>query len=357
MTRILVAEDDQAVRENIIELLELEGYDVSSAINGQEALMMALSELFDLMICDVMMPVLDGFEVLTRLRKHPSTRALPVIFLTAKTERENQREGMDIGADDYITKPFTRMELLNSIQTRLKKSIDNDTSALNRVQSVDSMTNLLLPLELSEPLSNVLATSERLMDIRDGDSAIRTRHLAGSIRRSAQLMRDISQKYLYLHDLERRYQNDRTSLSTAGTKNTEIHIQEIFLTKLDNLGGHLQIETMETFDCSLPEEDLYMFFDFLLLGIIMESKMDEPVCIRGRLSKENQTYTVEIAYTFDPIRDTDRKLKPYYNQLDKSEWLAMIRIANYLSIGLDFSSNESTGNVLVSLPTPATKDG
>lgn len=119
--RILVIEDQDDVRENIVELLELSNYEVSSAPNGKLGVKMALDSPPDLILCDIMMPEMDGYEVLYLITKNPTTSTLPFIFLTAKAEKTDFRKGMNMGADDYITKPFEEMELLGAIERRLDK--------------------------------------------------------------------------------------------------------------------------------------------------------------------------------------------------------------------------------------------
>lgn len=122
MKRILVIEDNPEVRENLTEILELSGYTVEEAENGKAGVEKALTSPPDLILCDVMMPELDGFGVLQILSKKSTTSAVPFIFLTAKTEKEDLRRGMNLGADDYLTKPIYKDELLQVIQHRLEKS-------------------------------------------------------------------------------------------------------------------------------------------------------------------------------------------------------------------------------------------
>lgn len=121
MTKILVIEDEEPVRSNILEILEAENFEAVGAENGQIGVRLALKHQPDLIICDIMMPELDGYEVLTTLREDPAAATIPFIFLSAKTERDDLRLGMELGADDYITKPCSRTELLSAISTRLKK--------------------------------------------------------------------------------------------------------------------------------------------------------------------------------------------------------------------------------------------
>ena len=122
MKKILLVEDDTSLRENVAELLELSGYNVCSASNGKIAVDMAEKEQPDLVLCDIMMPEMDGYGVLEELSSNETTRDIPFIFVSAKTEREDVRRGMNLGADDYLTKPFEEEELLSAIECRLEKA-------------------------------------------------------------------------------------------------------------------------------------------------------------------------------------------------------------------------------------------
>ena len=121
MEKILVIEDEPGVRENLAEILQLAQYEVVVAVDGMEGIELARQHRPDLIICDVMMPRMDGFEVLKTLQANPELATIPLIFLTAMADLENLREGMDLGADDYLTKPFELDELLISINSRLRK--------------------------------------------------------------------------------------------------------------------------------------------------------------------------------------------------------------------------------------------
>lgn len=122
MKKILLIEDNPEVRENTTEILELAGYTVVTAENGKIGVDLAQKEKPDLIICDIMMPELDGYGVLHILSKKPDLAGIPFIFLTAKTEKTDIRKGMNLGADDYLTKPFDDTDLLNAIEARFKKS-------------------------------------------------------------------------------------------------------------------------------------------------------------------------------------------------------------------------------------------
>ncbi|WP_413161061.1 EAL domain-containing protein [Capilliphycus salinus ALCB114379] len=149
MTKILIIEDEEAIRENIAELLEIENFEVQMASNGMQGLERAKHIIPDLILCDVMMPKLDGYEVLTELRKHPETANIPFIFLTAKAERTDLRQGMNLGADDYLTKPCSSEELLEAIAARLQRNAQQQEQ-VKQLERYDQLTGLPNLLALSE---------------------------------------------------------------------------------------------------------------------------------------------------------------------------------------------------------------
>jgi len=154
MKSILLVEDNNAIREDVAEMLELANYKVYTACNGKEGVEAAKKYLPDLIISDIMMPVVDGFGMLHLMRQDPLTEAIPFIFLTAKTDRNDFRNAMESGADDFISKPFNNDELLKSIENRfrridiVRKSIASGLKELNNlVSSVNSETLEALTLK------------------------------------------------------------------------------------------------------------------------------------------------------------------------------------------------------------------
>ena len=120
MTTILVIEDEQNVRENLQEILELEDFDVLTAANGKIGLQLAIEQHPDLIICDVMMPELDGYGVISALRKHPTMATTTFLFLSAKSTDEDRRKGLALGANDYLTKPFTPKDIRDAVATQIR---------------------------------------------------------------------------------------------------------------------------------------------------------------------------------------------------------------------------------------------
>lgn len=166
MKQILLIEDDKALRENTQELLELSGYTVYTAPNGRIGIQAAKEKLPDVIICDIMMPEVDGYDVLEDLSSDEKTMGIPFIFLSAKTEHKEIRKGMDLGADDYLTKPFDEEDLLSAVESRLAKA-----QLLERVVSEDSV---MIPSEdemrtLNE-LKNFFYDHGELVNVKQGET-------------------------------------------------------------------------------------------------------------------------------------------------------------------------------------------
>jgi len=161
--KILVIEDVHYLRNDVLEMLRYEGYDVAGAENGINGIKVVQEFMPDLIICDIMMPGLDGYEVLEKLRADPATRTIPFIFLTAKTDRPDVRRGMALGANDYITKPFYSNELLDTIKARLAEKDEHERIADAKVTQVTQSISTSLPHELRTPLNSIIGFSDMLI--------------------------------------------------------------------------------------------------------------------------------------------------------------------------------------------------
>jgi two-component system, sensor histidine kinase and response regulator len=215
MYKILVIEDEQTVRTNILELLQAEEYETLEAENGQVGVRVAQAQVPDLIICDVMMPQLDGFGVLKALQQDSITSTIPFIFLTAKSDRSDLRQGMALGADDYLTKPFTRVELLDAIAARLAKqsTIAQLRQSLTELQQSNLSKDDFLSTvahELRSPLANIKTAIDLLQVCPDGDEQeFYLQILQSECTREVDLLND-------LLDLQRLdVQNDQEPLETV----------------------------------------------------------------------------------------------------------------------------------------------
>jgi len=172
--KILVIEDNNDIRESTCEILDLAGFDTFQASNGKQGVEIALRKVPDVILCDIMMPELDGYGVLHMLSKHAPTSTIPFIFLTAKTERTEMRKGMEMGADDYLTKPYGELELLNAIDCRLKKRNQQKlifSNALDQMETIFSERKGLEKLEKLITERKIKPFKRNQVIYYDGDNA------------------------------------------------------------------------------------------------------------------------------------------------------------------------------------------
>jgi two-component system, sensor histidine kinase and response regulator len=167
MAKVLVIEDEESVRFNMLELLEAEGFDALGASGGYQGVEIAQKSHPDLILCDIMMADLDGYGVLAQLRTRPETAMIPLIFVTAKTARADLRQGMQLGADDYLTKPFTQRELLEAVSVRIARHqqvnrLQEQVQALQRINILKDDLISSVSHDMRTPLMNMKLAIEML---------------------------------------------------------------------------------------------------------------------------------------------------------------------------------------------------
>ncbi|MEO1052654.1 MAG: response regulator [Bacteroidota bacterium] len=164
MKNILVIEDEQGIRESIIELLELKNYSVTGARDGEEGLQMLEKELPDLVICDIMMPGLTGYEVLRKIRQRKGFFNTPFLFLSAKSQGQDVRQGMNLGADDYLTKPFQAKDLFGAVEARLNRQELLKIELNSQLKSLEQNGSIIEPQEVSSSINSIIDTSSLLLE-------------------------------------------------------------------------------------------------------------------------------------------------------------------------------------------------
>ncbi|MBD2299271.1 response regulator [Nostoc sp. FACHB-87] len=202
MNTILIIEDEPQVRENILEILQFSNFETLAAPNGKIGLEIAQTQLPDLIICDIMMPELDGYSVLSALRQNEATINIPLIFVTAKAERSDFRVGMDFGADDYLTKPFTPEELLNAIAVRLNKKAMVDRQSQAKLDELRMNIIHSLPHEINTPLNGIIGMTQLLIEHSDMIDESEEIEIVESIYTSANRLHRLAQRFLLYSNLE-----------------------------------------------------------------------------------------------------------------------------------------------------------
>lgn len=242
MTKILVIEDEESVRCNMLELLEAEGFVPLGADSGRQGLAVVERQRPDLILCDVMMADMDGYGVLAALQEQPETAIIPFIFVTAKTAREDWRQGMELGADDYLTKPFTGQELLDAVKVRIGKraQVNRLQSQLQAMERLNVLKDDLISSvshDLRTPLMNMKMAIEMLRV--SGDALQREKYLE-ILRNECLRETELVNNLLELQRLED--QGDRLQLSTIELRHWIPALTQRFQLRLDSVSQHLIVK-------------------------------------------------------------------------------------------------------------------
>ncbi len=200
--RVLIIEDNEPLRTSLVDLLEHEGMETVAAENGLLGLQYAVQCVPDIVLCDIMMPEMDGYEVLERIRANQALMALPVIFLTARVTHADVRTGMAHGADDYITKPFSADDLIISIRTQLEKKAALEKLTEARMDDLRNRIILTLPHELRTPLTALIGYSEILAEDCRQMPAEQVASIAQAMQQSTQRLWRMVENYLIYSQLE-----------------------------------------------------------------------------------------------------------------------------------------------------------
>lgn len=204
--KVLVIEDEDLVREGIVLILQVNGYDVYTANNGRKGVDEAKRVIPDLIISDVMMPELDGYGVLEQLRATKETSTIPFLFLTAKADKSDIRQGMSLGADDYLTKPFEIDELIEAVNARLQRASAEKSNAeeIANVKLNELRTNLTfsLPHEFLTPLNGILGLSNIMMNNLEVFSQEEALEMLKEINQSGRRLQRLIENFLLYSKLE-----------------------------------------------------------------------------------------------------------------------------------------------------------
>ena len=300
MKKIVLIEDNKDMRENITEILELSNYKVFAAPNGKKGVELVQLEKPDLIICDIMMPVLDGYGVLHILSKSEQTASIPFIFLTAKAERSELRKGMEMGADDYVTKPFDDIELLNAIESRLRKAEAMKKTAVNSLESI--MQNLS-----GAEAMNALTESDEQLQIKKKETIFKE----GAYPRGIYFVKEGKVKTYKKHEIGKEF---ITGLHSAGE----------FFGYAALLEGIKYTDTAEALENSIitfiPQE---LFFDLLYKNVDVAKNFIK--LLSGNLAEQEERL-MNLAYSSVRKRLADTLINLYEkHSADKNHTLTFSR--------------------------------
>ncbi len=290
MAQILIIEDEDILREIIKEILTAENYQIFEAENGKQGLEIAFVNLPDLIICDVMMPEIDGYGVLAQLRQNKSTTTTPFIFLTAKASKSDQRQGMNLGADDYLTKPFTRKELLSSVSTRLGKKKAFEEESQICLETLRNNLTRSLPHELRTPLNGIMGSADLLRQYADSMDREEIKELGEMIKNSGQRLYNLIQKFLIYSKLEITAKNPQQleKLLKGEINNLEVSITKIAVEIAETYHrSNDLILNINNFKIQVSENWLIIIIKELVENAFKYSSAGTKVIISNQISENN----------------------------------------------------------------------
>lgn len=295
MVKILVIEDEDPIRENILELLAEESFQAIGATNGKEGIRLAQLEKPDLVICDIMMPELDGYQFLKSLRQNADTEMIPVIFLTAEVEREKIRKAMNLGADDYITKPWQNQDLLASISSRLQKQSRWQEHTQQQLDSLRKSISNSLPHELRTPLNGILGFAEIMVMEADHLQPSEIRSMAENIKISGERLHRMIKNFLLYTELDALAAKTQAVQSLRECQSISVPSwvkdQVRIWAKKAGRQGDLQIDLQEG-EARIDTVKLLKIAEELLDNAFKFSSVGTPVHISGRWEANYYILTV-----------------------------------------------------------------
>lgn len=294
-TRILVIEDEIQIRRNVAQLLTLNGFDVQTAANGREGISQAMLGLPELILCDVMMPEIDGFQVLETIRNARSLANVPFIFLTAKASTDDLRRGMNAGADDYLTKPFTLDSLLQTITSRLKRDKLRKAELQAKLEEYRRPFEQLTVHEYNTPLSAIVGFSDLMISHHlDFDTQENVEILTMIKICSLRLKRVLDNTRL-INKLQTLTPDGSlyTFFTTGHTGLTAEVMDKQLQTVLYRQGLAILSQTnMVAAQVRLSEENLRLVLDELLDNAIKFTEKAQPIQIQGTIKGTNYCLTI-----------------------------------------------------------------
>jgi two-component system, sensor histidine kinase and response regulator len=296
MKTILIIEDDPDVKTNIEQILKLEKFKTLTAENGLIGLEITKKYLPDLIICDIMMPELDGYDVLKSLQTNSQTATIPFIFLTAKVDTSYLRQGMELGADDYLTKPFTPPQLMKAIATQLQKQSIKDQEYQEKINDLRYNISLCLPHELRTPLNGILGLSQLLINSYDSMPKKEVVDSLETIYNSGQRLHQLVQNFILFTQLEliiisaEQKELWQKNITFTPIQSMTIELAEKIANKY-NRSNNLQLD-LEEATIKINPTDFYKVLEELIDNAFKFSQKGTPVKIMSRV--KNKSFKLSI---------------------------------------------------------------
>ncbi|MBX3045346.1 MAG: response regulator [Candidatus Kapabacteria bacterium] len=292
---ILVIEDEPEINRDLVRFLELSDYEVINAADGNAGFLAAVNNIPDLIISDIMIPGLNGYELLKKLQENPETAAIPVIFLSAKTNKFDIREAMNLGADDFITKPYDVDELLNTVKVRLEKKHKRESHLTQKIENLQTNLRKTMPHEIRTPLNVILGFSEFLMKNKKIIKESDVLDMIKNIHQSGQRLQRTFENYLLYANLELicATESERMKFQKNKTFMADIFIRDVALGKASEFqrDEDLILELVDA-DVLIYEEHFKKLIDEILDNSFKFSEKSTEISIKT--SFENKIFIIIV---------------------------------------------------------------
>jgi len=346
--KILVVEDSDDLRENIVSLLELNDYQVIFAENGYDGLQIAIQQVPDLIIADRMMPVMEGTQMLQEIRNNSVTSNIPLIFLTAKSSTSDIRDGMNYGADDYLTKPFEAPELLKAVKTRLEKKSKTD----EKFEKVYKNISQSIPHELRTPLVSLQGFSNIIIDEIETIDRETIKDMMIMIKNASIRLHRTIEKFILFTEAELMLKDKKnySSLSSGLTHIDKTTFEILIADKIKST------ETNHTFNINVKEckvkiwnEHFKVIFNEIIDNAIKFSYPNKPIEIFSKDDKSSYILVIKNygrGMSEDEIKNSAPFIqhnRSYYEQQGNGLGLAITqRIADFYDVKLEIHSEKDS---------------
>lgn len=319
MKKILVVDDSDYILESTSMLLSLEGYTVYTATNGLEGLQKALEVKPDLILCDVQMPLMDGYTLLEHLRSNSETESIPFIFLTAFGEKQHMREGMIRGADDYITKPITHQELIQAINTQWRKTATFQRHIQERVETVGKAVSFAIPHEFRTVLNEIIGSAKFIIQSYDELKKKDIIEISQDIVTTSNRLLKITENFLIYTKIEAisNIPEKKNQLRLHFTDEPMAILQDIAQLKAQNYNriNDISFENIDhSVSIEIASDSFYKIIDELIDNALKFSAPGHPIKISAETKDELIVFTIE-----DQGRGMDPKKVEEINTLTQFE--------------------------------------
>jgi K+-sensing histidine kinase KdpD len=359
MTCILVIEDEDLIRESLEDLLSVEGFEVITAENGERGVSLASQRHPDLILCDVMMPILNGFGVLEQLRQDKTLSTVPFLFLTSMMDRRSTRRGMSLGADDYLEKPCTKDELLEAIAVRLGKQKAVEKRFEEKMDALRTSITLALPHELQTPLSGIMGLSELMMIQSEELLPSEVHEYAKGIHQSAERLYRLIQNYLLYSRLMVMRSQGMTRFTPTYPCNSKMMIKTLSERKAKSYDrlDDLELDLAE-FDLAISSEDLTKITEELIDNAFKYSQKGSKVVVSSQVTDKAWIFNIHDGgrgMTDQQIANIGAFMqfeRQFYEQQGMGLGLSLAKIlVEFYGGNLEIKSQENMGaNLCISIP-------